>query len=139
MRRELIDSVNVVVGFVVRTRKEANSAFNQVELIAVGVHFGRVKNRVSEVVHKVIIGVVRFGAIDDDRLQAFVPTLRLAEKLTQSAFAVDRIFSEAFDKFFGDVFVNVVGIRMAEIIVQSRPDVIQNMFFEFVHRNDLQK
>jgi len=139
MRRELIDSVNVVVGFVVRTRKEANSAFNQVELIAVGVHFGRVKNRVSEVVHEIVVGIVSFGAVDYDRLQVFVPALRLAEKLAESAFAINGVLSETFDEFFGNIFVNVVGIGVAEIIFQSRPDIVANEFFEFVHSKDLQK
>ena len=120
MRRELIDSVNVVVGFVVRTRKEANGAFNQVELIAVGVHFGRVKNRVSEVVHEIVVGIVSFGAVDYDRLQVFVPAVRLAEKLAQSAFAINGVLSETFDEFFGNIFVNVVGIGMAEIILKRR-------------------
>ena len=39
MRRELIDSVNVGVGFVVRAREEADSTFNQVDFVTVGVQF----------------------------------------------------------------------------------------------------
>ena len=40
MRCELIDSVNVVVGFVMGTREESDSTFNYGELIAVDVQFG---------------------------------------------------------------------------------------------------
>ena len=139
MRSELIDSVNVIVVFVIGTREKADSAFNQVKLIAVGVQFGGVKNGMSEIVNKIVIGVMGFGAVDDDSLQIFVPALRLAEKFAKSAFAVDRIDSEAVDEFFGNVFVNVVGIGMAEIIVQSRPNVVAGEFFEIVHSEDLRK
>ena len=77
-----------------------------------------------KVVHEVVIGVVRFRPVDDNGLEIFIPTLRLTEEFAQSAFAVDRIGSEAVDELIGNVFVNVVGIGVAEIIVQSRPDVI---------------
>ena len=133
MRRELIDCVNVIVGFVIGAREEANSAFNQIKLIAVGVHFGRIKNRVSEFVDESVVGVVGFGAVDNNGLEILIPRLRMAEELAQSAFADDRIGSEAIDELFGDVFVNVVGVRMAEIILKRRPDVIAKLFFKFFH------
>ena len=139
MRSELIDSVNVIVVFVIGTREKADSAFNQVKLIAVGVQFGGVKNGMSEIVNKIVIGVMGFGAVDDDSLQIFVPALRLAEKFAKSAFAVDRIDSEAVDEFFGNVFVNVVGIDVAEVIIDSRPDVVASEIFEIVHRKYLRK
>ena len=139
VRREPIDSVDVVVGFVVGTREEADSAFNQSYFVAVGVQFGGTENGMSEVVNEGIVGVVGLGAVDDDCLQILVPALRLAEEFAKSAFAVDRIGSEAFDEFFGNVFVNVVGIGVAEVIVQSRPDVVASEFLEFVHGKDLRK
>ena len=134
MRSKLIDSVDVIVGFVIGAGEEADSAFNQGELIAVCIHFGRIKNRMSEVVNEEIIGVVGLGAVDDDRLEIFVPTLRLAEELAQSVFAINGVLSKAFDEFFRNVLVNIVGIGMAEIIVQSRPNVVAGEFFEIVHR-----
>lgn len=69
MRSKVIDSVNVVVGFVIGSGEEANSAFNQVKLIAVGVHFGRIQNGMSEIVNEVVIGIVCLGAVEDDSLQ----------------------------------------------------------------------
>ena len=139
MRRELIDSVDVVVGFVIGTRKETDGAFNQGELIAVGIQFGRVKNGMSEVVNERVVGIVSFGSVDDDCLQVFVPALRLAEKFAQSAFAINGVKSEAVGELFGNVFVNIVGIGMAEIIVHSRPNVIAHEFLKFVHFEDLRK
>lgn len=135
----MIDSVDIVIGFVVGAGEKADGAFNQSYFVAVGVQLCGVKNRVSEVVNEAVIGVVSLGAVNDDGLQVFVPTLRLAEEFAQSAFAVDRISSETFDELFGNVLVNVVGIGMAEIIVHSRPDVIAQLFFKFIHGKDLQK
>ena len=88
----------------------------------------------GEVVNDGIIGVVRLGAIDDDCLQVFVPALRLAEEFAKGAFAVDRIGSEAVDEGIRNVFVNVVGIDVAEVIFDSRPDVVAGEFLEIVHR-----
>ena len=93
----------------------------------------------SEVVDEIVIGVVSLGAVDYDSLEILIPRLRFAEEFAQSAFTVDRILSETFDEFFRDVFVNVVGIGMAEIIFKRRPDVIAEMFFKFIHSEDLQK
>ena len=129
MRSELIDSVDIVIGFVVGAGEKADGAFNQSDFVAVGVQFGGVENGVCEVVNEAVIGVVSLGAVNDDSLQVFVPTLRLAEEFAKSAFAVDRIGSETVYEFFRNVLVNVVGIGMAEIIVQSRPDVIAQLFF----------
>ena len=139
LRRELIDSVNVLIVFVIGTGEKANSAFNQIKFIAVGIYFGRIKNGMSEVVHESVVGIVRLRPVDNDCLQVFVPTLRLAEKFAQSAFAVDRISSETFDELFGNVLVNVVGIGVAEVIVKSRPNVVAHKFFEFVHFENLLK
>jgi len=100
LRSKVVYSVNVLISFVIGAREEANSAFNQIKLIAVGVHFGRIKNRVSEVVNEGVIGIVSFGSVDDDSLQVFIPALRLAEEFAKSVFAVDRIGSETFDEFF---------------------------------------
>ena len=100
MRSELIDSVDIVIGFVVGAGEKADGAFNQSYFVAVGVHFGRIKNGMSEVVHESVVGIVRLRPVDNDCLQVFVPTLRLAEKFAKSAFAVDRISSETFDEFF---------------------------------------
>ena len=130
----MIDSVNIIVSFIVRTGEEANSAFNQGELIAVGIHFGRIKNRMSEVVNERIIGIVGLGTVGDDSLQVLVPAVGLAEEFAESLFAVDRIDSEAFDELIGNVFVNVVGIDVAEVIFDSRPDVVASKIFEIVHR-----
>jgi len=113
--------------------------FNQSDFVAVNIQFGRIQNGMSEVVNEGIVGVVGLGSVDDDCLQILVPALRLAEEFAQSAFAVDRIGSESFDEFFGNVFVNVVGVGMAEVIVQSRPDVVAGEFLEFVHIKDLRK
>ena len=89
MRRELIDSVNILIGFVIGAGEEANSAFNQGEFIAVSVHFCRIQNRVSEVVDERVVGIVRLRPVDDDSLQVFIPALRLAEEFAQSAFAIE--------------------------------------------------
>ena len=89
--------------------------------------------------HESVVGIVRLRPVDNDCLQVFVPTLRLAEKFAQSAFAVDRISSETFDELFRNVLVNVVGIGVAEVIVKSRPNVVAHEFFEFVHFEDLPK
>ena len=133
MRSKEINSVNVLISFVIGFGEEANSAFNQVELIAVGVQFGGVKNRVSEVVDERVVGVVRFGTVDNNSLEILVPRLRFAEELAQVMFAVDRIVSEPFNELFRNVFVNVVGVSMAEIILKIRPDVIAKLFFKFIH------
>lgn len=37
MRNKVIDSVNIIVSFIVRMGKEADGAFNQSELITIGV------------------------------------------------------------------------------------------------------
>ena len=113
--------------------EEANSAFNQVELIAVSVQFSRIQNGMSEVVNERVVRIVRFGSVDDNGLQIFIPRLRFAEEFAKGAFAVDRIDSEAIDELFGDVFVNVVRIRMTKIILKSSPDVIAKLFFKFIH------
>ena len=139
VRSELIDSVDIVIGFVVGAGEKADGAFNQSDFVAVGVQFGGVENGVCEVVNEAVIGVVSLGAVNDDSLQVFVPALRLAEKFAKGAFAVDRISSEAVDEFLGNVFVNVVGIGMAEVIVESRPNVVAGEFFEFFHGKDLRK
>ena len=139
LRRELIDSVDIVISFVIGAGEKADGAFNQSDFVAVGVQFGGVENGVCEVVNEAVIGVVRLGAVNDDSLQIFVPALRLAEEFAQSTFAVDRISSETFDEFFRNVFINIVGIGMAEIIFKSRPNVVASEFLEFVHFEDLQK
>ena len=87
----------------------------------------------SEVVNEGIVRVVSFGAVDDNGLQIFIPRLRFAEEFAKGAFTVNRIDSEAIDELFGDVFVNVVRIRMTKIILKSRPDVIAKLFFKFIH------
>ena len=138
-RSKLINSVNVLISFFVGTGKEVNSAFNQVELIAVGVHFGRIQNGMSEVVNESVVRIVSFGAVDDNGLQVFIPTLRIAEEFAKSAFAINGVGSEAVDEFFRNIFVNIVGIRVAEIIFKSRPNVVAHEFFEFVHFEDLLK
>ena len=135
----MVYSVNVLISFVIGAREEANSAFNQVELIAVGVNFGRIQNGMSEVVNERVVRIVSFGAVDDNGLQIFIPRLRFAEEFAQRAFTLDRIDSEAIDELFGDVFVNVVGVRMAEIILKRIPNVIADLFFKFVHSEDLPK
>ena len=129
----MVYSVNVLISFVIGSGEEVDSTFNQVELIAVGVQFGGVKNRVSEVVDERVVGVVRFGTVDNNSLEILVPRLRFAEELAQVMFAVDRIVSEPFNELFRNVFVNVVGVSMAEIILKSRPDVIAKLFFKFIH------
>ena len=139
MRSKEINSVNVLISFVIGAREEANSAFNQIKLIAVGVHFGRIQNGMSEVVNERVVRIVSFGAVDDNGLEILVPRLRFAEKLAQVMFAVNGVKSEPFNEFFRDVFVNIVRISMAEIILKSRPDVLAKLFFKFVHSEDLQK
>lgn len=137
MRGELIDSVDVVVGFFVGTGEEVDSAFNKVDFVAVGVQLGGLKNGMSEVVDERVVGIVGLGAIDDDSLQVFVPALRLAEKFAQGMFGFNGVISEAVDEGIGNVFVNVVGIDVAEVIFESRPDVVASEFFEIVHRKYL--
>ena len=133
MRRELIDSVNVIVSFIVRTREEANSAFNQSELITIDVQFGRIQNGICKVVYESVVRIMSLGAVDNDGLEILVPALRVAEELAQSLFAVNGVKSEAVDEFLGNVFVNVIGISMAEIILKSSPDVIADKIFKFFH------
>lgn len=139
MRSKVIDSVNILIGFVIGAREEADSAFNQGEFIAVGVQFGRVKNGMSEVVDERVIGIVSFGAVDDDSLEILVPRLRFAEKFAQVMFAFNGVKSEAFNELFGNVFVNVVGIGVTKIILKSNPDVIAKLFLKFFHFEGLQK
>ena len=139
MRSELIDSVDISVVFVVGSGEEADSAFNQSDFIAVGIQFGGLKNGMGKVVDEEIIGIVSLGAVDDDCLQVFVPALGLAEKFAQSLFVFDRIDSEAIDEGIGNVFVNVIRIDVAEVIVESRPDVVESEIFEIVHSKDLRK
>jgi len=129
----VVYSVNVLISFVIGSGEEANSAFNQCELIAVGVNFGRIKNGMSEVVNERVVRIVSFGAVDDNGLEIFIPRLRFAEEFAQGAFTLDRIDSEAIDELFGNVFVNVVRIRMTKIILKSSPDVIAKLFFKFIH------
>lgn len=139
MRHELIDSVNILINFVIGSGEEADSAFNQCEFIAIGVQIGRTENGVSKVVDEEIVGIVGLGAVNDDSLEVLVPALRLAEEFAQRAFGFNGVGSEAVDELFGDVFVNVVGVRMAEIILKRSPNVIAELFFKFVHSEDLQK
>ena len=75
LRRELIDSVNVLIVFVIGAGEKADGAFNQSDFVAVGVQFGGVENGVCEVVNEAVIGVVSLGAVNDDSLQVFVPAL----------------------------------------------------------------
>ena len=105
MRGKVIDSVNVLISFVIGTGKEVDSAFNQSELIAVGIQFGRIKNGVCKVVNESVVGVVGFGAVDDNGLKLLVPRLRFAEELAQVMLCFNGIKNEAFDELFGDVFV----------------------------------
>ena len=135
----MIYSVDVVVGVVVRAREEANSAFNQGDFVAVGVQFGRTENGMSEVVNESVIGIVGLGTVDDDCLQVLVPAVGLAEEFAQRAFGFNGVGSEAVDELIGNVFVNVVRIDVAEVIFESRPDVVASEFFEIVHRKYLRK
>ena len=135
----MVYSVNVLISFVIGAREEANSAFNQGDFVAVGVHFGGTENGMSEVMNESVIGIVGLGTVDDDSLQVLVPALGLAEEFAQSTFAINGVLSEAFDEFFRNVFINIVGIGMAEIIIKSRPNVVASEFLEFVHFEDLQK
>ena len=135
----MIDSVDVIVGFVVRAREKADSTFNQVDFVTVGVQFCGTENSMSEVVDEEIIGIVGLGAVDDYSLQVFIPALRLAEEFAESAFAVNGVISEMVDEAIGNIFVNVVRIDVAEVIFDSRPDVVASEFFEIVHRKYLRK
>ena len=139
MRSKLIDSVDVIVGFVVGSGEETYSAFNQGDFVAVGVQFGGAENGVGEVVNESVVGVVGFSSVDDDSLQVFVPALGLAEEFAKGAFGFNGVGSEAVDELFGNVFVNVVRIDVAEIIFESRPDVVASEIFEIVHRKYLRK
>lgn len=134
MRGELIDSVDVVFGFVIGFGEEADGAFNQVDFIAVGVQFGRKENEMSEVVDERVVGVVSLSAVDDNGLEVFVPAVGLAKEFAERAFGFNGVISEAFDEGIGNVFVNVVRIDVAEIIFESRPDVVASEIFEIVHR-----
>ena len=93
----------------------------------------------GKIVNEDIIRVVSLGTVDNDSLKILVPTLRLAEKLTKFPFTLDRIGSESFDERIGNVIVNIVGISMTKIIFKSSPDVLGELFFEFVHSEDLHK
>ena len=73
---KLIDSVDVIVSFVVWTGEKSNSTFNQQEAFAIGVPLGGTENRVGKIVHKNVVGIMRFGAVDDDGLKLLIPTLR---------------------------------------------------------------
>ncbi len=56
---KLIDSVDVFFGFVIGSREEADSAFNQSEFIAIGVQLDGAKNGISEIVNeKIVRGIV---------------------------------------------------------------------------------
>ena len=121
---KLVDSVNVAVGFVVGVGEKSNNAFNQQEAFAVGVPFGRTQNVVGEIVQEKVVGVVSFGAVDDDGLKLFIPTLRHTKELTQVVFAFNGVVSEAFDKSVGDVVEDLSRVAMAKIIVEGSPNVV---------------
>ena len=135
----MIDSVNVIVRFVIGAREEVNSAVNQMELFIIGIPFSRAENGMCEIVNEDIIGIVSFGSVDDDGLQVFVPALRLAEKFAQVVFAFNGVISEAVDECIRNVVENVIRIGVAEIIAKSRPDVVAHEIFEFVHGKYLRK
>ena len=130
---ELFDSVAIISRVVIWSRKEANGVVDKNALFPVSIEFCGRKDYVGEIVNEDVIGIVSFGAVDDNGLKIFVPALRFAEKVAQFAFAFDRIVSEAIDEIAGNVIENVGFVGMAAIIVDSRPKIVASEFSKIVH------
>ena len=133
MRSQSLNGVDIGFVLVVWARKEADSAVNQGEFVAVGIPFGRAKNGISEIVNENVVRIVSLGAVDDDGLKILVPAQRIAEEITQVAFAVNGIDGKVVNERISNIVENVIGIGVAEIIVESRPNVFGKLCFEFIH------
>ena len=107
IRSELLNGVDSVVVFVVRTRKERNSAVDEETRFGRGVQSGGSKNNVCEIVNEDVIGIVSFGTVDDDGLKIFVPALGFAEQVAKFAFALDGVVGKAIDEIAGNVVEHV--------------------------------
>ena len=64
------------------------------------------------------------SAVDDDGLEILVPAQRIAEEITQVAFAVNGVDGKVINKRVRNIVENVIGLGVAEIIVESRPDIL---------------
>ena len=62
----MINSVDVIICFIIGTREEADGAFNQGEFIAVDIPFNWTQNRISEIVNEDMVKVVSLGTVDDE-------------------------------------------------------------------------
>ena len=136
---ELFDSVAIIVGFVVRAREEADGIVDKNALFLVSVPFDGRKNLVGEILNEDVIRVVSLGAVDDNGLKIFVPSVRLAEKFAEFAFAFDGVVSEAIDEVRGNVVEHVGFVGMTAIIVDGSPKIVAGEFSKFVHGVYLRK
>lgn len=139
IRRELFYSVAIIVGFVVRAREEADGIVDKNALFLVSVPFDGRKNLVGEILNEDVIRVVSLGAVDDNGLKIFVPSVRLAEKFAEFAFAFDGVVSEAIDEVRGNVVEHVGFVGMTAIIVDGSPKIVASEFCQFIHVVDLRK
>ena len=136
---ELFDSVAIIVRFVIWSRKEADGIVNKNARFLVSIPFDGRKNLVGEILNEDVVRVVSFGAIDDDGLQVFVPSVRFAEEVAKFAFAFDGVVSKAIDEVRGNVVENVGFVRMAAVIVDGSPKIVAGEFSKFIHDFYLQK
>ena len=102
-----MNGVDSVVVFIVWPSEEGDRTVNEEAHFGSGVQSSGRKDFVGEVVDEDVIGIVSFGAVDDDGLKIFVPAQRLAEKIAQFAFAFDGIVGKAIDEVVGNVVEHV--------------------------------
>ena len=136
---KLLNGVDSVVIFVVRTRKERDSAVDKETRFGRSVKSGGRENFVGELVNEDVIGIVSFGAVDDDGLKVFVPALGFAEQFAKFAFAFNGVVGKAVDEIAGNVVKNVGFVSVTAIIVDGRPKIIASEFCQIVHVVDLRK
>ena len=99
-----VDSVGILV---VGTSEKSDGAVDEETRFGSGVQFCGRKDFVGEVVDENVIGIVSFGAVDDDGLNVFVPALRFAEKFAKFTFAFDGVDGKAIDEVVGNVVEHV--------------------------------
>ena len=114
-----MNGVDSVVVFIEGTRKERDSAVDKETRFGRGVKSGGRENFVGELVNEDVIGIVGFGAVDNDGLKIFVPALGFTEKLAQFAFALDGVVGKTIDKFAGNVVEYIGFVGVTAIIVDG--------------------
>ena len=112
--RKSLNGVDSVGTFVVGTNEESDCAVDKEASFSSGVQSCGRKDFVGEVVDENVIGIVSFGAVDDDGLKVFVPTLRFAEEFAEFAFVLNGVDSKAVDEVVGNSSTSVVNEKTPE-------------------------